>query len=266
MTVAAAWLAALGLLALTLAYWAWIWFGPAPLPLPPVAPDADPVQRIADARLFGDPAQVATTASAPSSTSGDLRLMGVFAERDGRGYALFRAGARGTLLVASGEQIGSGVRVDAVRPDGVTLLEGAARRELTLRPATTADRPAPTNPSIATAKSTACTPPPNFVGPVIRLNAELLGGLASAPDNWKAMVRAEAGALTVHDTGGFAHMLGLKNGDRIERANGIALAIPDDIASTVLQPLTKNQQVLVVGTHDGKPQQWLLVNGGACVG
>jgi hypothetical protein len=264
--VVAAWLVALALLALTLAYWGWAWFGPAPLALPPVPAVADPLQRIADARLFGSPTQATATASAPSSSSGDLRLMGVFAQRDGRGYALFRAGTRGAMLVASGDQVGSGVSVAEVRPDGVTLLEGGVRRDLTLRASTLVEPSAPAKSAAVASKSSACAPPANFVGPVVRLNAELLGGLASAPDNWKSLVTAGSGALIVRDPGGFAQMLGLKNGDRIERANGIALAIPEDIASTVLQPLTKNQQVLVVGTHDGKPQQWLLVNGGACTG
>ena len=52
----------------------------------------------------------------------------------------------------------------------------------------------------------------------------------------------------------------------MERANGIPLAIPADIASTVLQPLTKSQAVWVAGTREGKPQQWLYLNAGACPG
>jgi hypothetical protein len=31
-----------------------------------------------------------------------------------------------------------------------------------------------------------------------------------------------------------------------------------------LQPLTKSQSVWVAGTRDGKPQQWLYLNAGAC--
>ena len=108
--------------------------------------------------------------------------------------------------------------------------------------------------------------PPGFTGPVVRLNAELLGGVTGTPDGWKALLEPGSGALIVRDQSGFAGMLGLKNGDRVERANGIPLLIPGDIVSTVLQPLTKSQAVWVAGTRDGKPQQWLYLNAGACPG
>jgi len=263
-----AWLVGLAVLAWTLAHWGWIWFGPEALPAPVAAPDADPVQRIADARLFGSAPPVNAGAAATTNVAGDLRLMGVFSERDGRGYALFRAGARGSLLVAAGQDVGGGVRLESVRPDGVTLLDGGARRDLMLRATAVTDKPRVATSASTTAapstKSAACAAPPGFTGPIVRLNAELLGGLVSAPDGWKSMIEAGSGALIVRDQGGFGRMLGMKAGDRIERANGIALTAPDDIASTVLQPLTQSQQVLVAGTRDGKPQQWLLVNGGAC--
>ncbi len=100
----------------------------------------------------------------------------------------------------------------------------------------------------------------------MRLNAELLGGMIDAPEAWKALVAPASGALVVRDQSGFAGMLGLKNGDRVERANGIALALPDDIAATILRPLTRSQPVWLAGTRDGKPQQWLYLNAGSCPG
>jgi len=109
-----------------------------------------------------------------------------------------------------------------------------------------------------------CAAPAGFAGQVIRLNAELLSGMIKAPDTWKALVQPGPGGLIVRDQSGFAGMMGLRNGDRIERANGIALAIPDDIAATVLQPLTRSQSVWATGSRDGKAQQWLYVNAGAC--
>ena len=259
--VVLAWLVALGILALTVAHWGWQWFGPAPVAIPVTIPDSAVARRVADAKLFGlAPSATPVTAGA---SLGDLRLLGVFALRDGSGYALFR-NARGPLFVSTGQEMGAGVRLDAVRPDGVTLIDGGARREITLRTPATETRPAV---AVAqSAKPSACAVPAGFASPIVRLNAELLGGMTGTADAWKALLEAGPGALIVRDQSGFAGMLGLKNGDRVERANGIPLAIPADIASTVLQPLTKSQAVWVAGTREGKPQQWLYLNAGACPG
>jgi hypothetical protein len=256
-------LAALALFAIVLAYWGWQWFGPAPVTISPTAPEGDFTRRIAEAHLFGTGAPVA--ASEATAASGELHLLGVFAQRDGQGYALFRAGARGPLLVAAGSDAAPGVRLEAVRPQGVTLIERGARREIALR---SAAPPQTARASIAvpSARSAACGAPAGFAGQVIRLNAELLSGMIGAPDTWKALVQPGAGGLIVRDQSGFAGMMGLRNGDHVERANGIALAIPDDIAATVLKPLTRSQAVWVSGARDGKPQQWLYLNAGACPG
>jgi hypothetical protein len=251
-------LLALGLFALTVAHWGWKWFGPAPVAIPVTIPDADVARRVADAKLFGVAPASTVVGSSASVALGDLRLLGVFALRDGGGYALFRT-ARGPLMASTGQEIGAGLRLDKIRPDGVTLSDG---REIVLRAAATETRPA-----VAVAQSArppGCAVPAGFVGPIVRLNAELLGGMTSAPDAWKALLEAAPGALVVRDQSGFAGMLGLKNGDRVERANGIALAIPGDIASTVLQPLARSQSVWVSGMRDGKPQHWLYLNAGAC--
>ena len=88
--------------------------------------------------------------------------------------------------------------------------------------------------------------------------------MIKAPDTWKALLQPGPGGLLVRDQSGFAGMLGLRNGDHVERANGIALAIPEDIGATVLQPLTRSQPVWVSGVRDGKAQQWFYLNAGAC--
>jgi len=257
----AALITALALLAIVLAHWGWKWFGPTPLSVPPVAPAGDAVQRIADARLFGSAAP--SPKAAPVSSTGDLRLLGIFAEREGKGYALFRAGARGPVLIAAGAEIAPGVRLEAVRVASVTLIENGVRREIPLRPPAAAEK-AKSATASASPKAASCTAPAGFSGAIVRLNAELLSGMISAPDTWKALLQNAGGALVVRDQSGFAGMMSLQNGDRIERANGIALLIPDDIASAVLKPLTRSQPVWVSGTRDGKPQQWLYLNAGAC--
>jgi type II secretory pathway component PulC len=60
-------------------------------------------------------------------------------------------------------------------------------------------------------------------------------------------------------------MLGLKAGDRIAQANGIALRVPDDVTSAVIRPLIANQGVRVIGSRDGAPQEVWLANV-ACAG
>ena len=218
------------------------------------------MQRIADARLFG--ASTPAPKSAPAAPTGDLRLLGIFAQRDGKGFALFRAGTRGPLLIASGAEIAPGVRLETVRIASVTLIDNGVRREIALRPPP-AEKAKPSSLS-STPKSASCVAPAGFTGPVVRLNAELLSGMINSPETWKGLVQSATGALVVRDQSGFAGMMSLKNGDRIERANGIALVIPDDVASAVLKPLTSSQPVWVSGTRDGKPQQWLYLNAGAC--
>jgi hypothetical protein len=255
-------LVSLALLALVLAYWGWRWFSPTPVRLPPNAPQGELVQQIGAARVFGTPATAARTAE-PGGASGDLRLLGVFAEQSGRGYALFR-GTRGALFAGAGTDVVPGVRLESVRPDGVTLVENGTRRELALR--AVAAPPTARAAVVARAKSLACATPVGFAGQIVRLNAELLTGMIKAPDAWKALVQPGAGGLIVRDQSGFAGMMGLRSGDRLERANGIALAVPDDVAATVLQPLTRSQSVAVSGIRDGKMQQWLYFNAGACPG
>ena len=262
---AVALVAALALLALVLAHWGWLWFGPAPLSLPAERSDGDPVRRIDEAHLFG---AAAPATSEPSVAIGELRLLGVFAERDGAGYALFRAGSRGALFVAAGGEIAPGTRLESVAPDGVTLVQKGARRELALRPTRAAQgqRVAAEGNRLAAAatRPAPCAAPSGFSGPVVRLNAELLSGMIGAPDSWKALVQPAAGGLVVRDQSGFAGMMGLRSGDHVERANGTALALPEDVAGAVLRPLTRSQQVWVTGTRNGKPQQWLYLNAGAC--
>ena len=253
---------ALSLLAWVVAYWGWRWFGPAPVAIAVEPAQGDWARRIADSHLFGAAAPSAPAAAA--SSVGDLRLLGVFAEADGKGHALFRSSARGPILVAAGRDVAPGVRLETVQPSGVVLIDAGVRRELALRPSTPAERPKPGVATAAARTAASCAPPAGFTGPVVRLNAELLSGMMNSPETWKGLVQAEAGGLVVRDQSGFAGMMSLRSGDRVEGANGIPLVIPDDIGSAVLAPLTKSQPVWVLGTREGKKQQWLYLNAGAC--
>jgi type II secretory pathway component PulC len=89
-----------------------------------------------------------------------------------------------------------------------------------------------------------------------------MGGLIAQPDSWRALIEPMDGALVVADDSGFSAMLGLKRGDRIEQANGIALQTPDDVIGAVLRPLASNQPVRLTGSRGGQPHELWLRNAG----
>lgn len=253
---------ALGLFAAVVAYWGWQLFGPRVLRVPSSAP-ADPALALVASGLFGASAAPPSTAvPEASSQMGDVRLLGVFAEPQGRGYALFRLSS-GPKLVAAGKEIAPGLVLSAVRPDGIDVHEAAGDRRIALRaPATRLAANATggvANPKAASPRS-ACAPPIDFKGQVVALNVELVGGLIAQPDGLRALVESVNGALVVRDDSGFAAMLGLKRGDRITQANGIALGSPDDVVSAVLRPLAAKQTVRLTGSRDGQTRELWLQN------
>jgi hypothetical protein len=255
------------LLGWVIAQWGWRWFAPAPMPSPAPAMPERWAPAIAAAPLFGRSSAPSTASVTPAvSQSGDARLLGVFAEAGGAGYALFRTPDRGPILVKAGAELASGVTLVEVRPGGVRVRDHGETRDLELR---TTVRVVPSAANAATAprvgpRSAACAPPAGYKGQVYRLNAELLTGIASQPESWKAVLMPVAGGLAVRDSSGFATMLGMKTGDRMTQANGIALTGVDDVLVAFVNPLIASQAVRVAGIRDGKPADWLFVNAGAC--
>jgi hypothetical protein len=267
-------LAAGAMLAFVIAYWGWRWFGPVS-PVPASAPPAGlAAETIIAAAPFGraaarNPSASAGASSATAAFPAETRLLGVFAGANGDGYALLRFPDRGAVLVKSGQEIAAGVRLEAVRPDGIRIRDRGEARDILLRqdsrppiaPAPTALRPTA---GIAAPQRTACAPPPGFSGPVYRLNAELLAGMAAQPQSWTALLAPANGNLVVRDETGLAAMLGMKVGDRIVQADGIALVAIDDVLTAVVKPLAASRPVRLSGTREGKPREWLFLNAGAC--
>jgi hypothetical protein len=248
-------LIASALLAIVFAYWAWQWFGPPRVHIAPASP-ADPAATLIASGLFNSGGLPTAAPDLAPVLSGDARLLGVFAEAGDRGYALFRLPS-GPRLVAAGQEIAPGATLAAVRPDSIDVRETTGLRNIALRavPAKGVTA-APT--SKVTSARIACTPPAGFKGLVVALNTELVGGLMAQPESWRALVEPVDGALTVRDESGFAAMLGLKRGDRVAQANGIALTVPEDVIGAVLRPLASNQPVRLIGTRDGQPRElWL---------
>lgn len=254
-------LAACVLLAVVLAWWGWRAFGPAPLPLMPAAPQ-DPALALQASGLFAAPAGTPTAVDATvRSGNTDIRLLGVLSEEADKGFALFRLPG-GPKLVAAGRDITEGTRLLSVQRDGVTLRDADGERRLLLRPNVIAALPKAVAKSAS--RNAACVSPPGFRGDVLRLNAELVGGIVTQPDTWSALLASESGALTVRDDSGFSAMLAMKKGDRIEQANGIALRTSEDVVIAVLRPLTAGQSVRISGSRGGAPREWLLQNAGTC--
>src|SRR6185503_5446919 len=105
--VALATLLAMTLLAIVIAWWGWQAFGPAPVRIPPAAP-ADPAAAVLASGLLAARGAVATPAKDEGTlATGDTKLLGIVAEHDGRGYALFRLPS-GPRLVAQGQEIAQG--------------------------------------------------------------------------------------------------------------------------------------------------------------
>ena len=262
-------------LACVVAYFGWRVFGPSATHLP-IAGPANPAATLVAANLFGGAGTPAAEQGAVLAS--DARLLGIIAEPGQRGYALFRL-ASGPKLVEQGREIASGVTLTAVHADAVTIRDGAGERRFELRSETasrpprplpqTASRAVPPAPPRATATRTAagatCGPPAGFGGAVVRLNTELMGGLGAESVQWNALLTPVEGGLLVREGNGFAAMLGLREGDRLAQANGVALGAPDDVGTAIVRPLVANQGVRLIGSRNGTTQELWLANA-ACAG
>jgi hypothetical protein len=271
----AATLAAACALALVIAYWGWELFGPSPVHVV-APPPADPAAAIVAAHVFGRVDGASRDAGpAAANLPGDTRLLGIIASANERGYALFRLPS-GPRVVAEGQDVTNGVRLVAIAPDAITLRDASGERRFALRSnaASNASKSlvastrmidaSSDGPRVALA-SKSCAPPSGFQGNVVRLNTELLGGLTGDAGPWRTLLASSDSGLIVRDGNGFGAMLGLQAGDRIAQANGIALRVPDDVASAVIRPLVANQGVRIVGSRAGTRQELWLANI-ACAG
>jgi len=261
-------------LAGVVAYWGWHALGPSVTHVA-AAETADPAATIVAANLFRSGAQAG---AAPLASSGpilgnDTRLLGIIAEDGRHGYALFR-GPAGARLVAQGQEIAAGVVLASIDASAVTIRDGAGERRMALRgepsrggtfSAGALKAPAPSLAPAQVAASRSCAPPAGFPGTVVRLNTELMSGVGGESMPWSRMLAPVEGGLVVREDNGFNAMLGLRTGDRIAQANGIALSVPDDVSSAIVRPLVANQGVRLIGSRNGLTQEMWLANA-ACAG
>ena len=92
-----------------------------------------------------------------------------------------------------------------------------------------------------------------------------MSGIGTDATQWNAVLAPVTGGLLVRQDNGFGAMLGLRAGDRITQANGIALSAPEDVGAAIVRPLVANQGVRLIGSRDGKTQELWLANV-ACAG
>ena len=250
------------------AYWGWQLLGPPPVRVASSGP-ANPAATIIAANLFGREGAASPNAVADPALGADTKLLGIISEAGEHGYALFRL-PTGAKLVAQGGEIARGATLVSIQRDGVTVRDGGGERRFLLRTSAAGGRAAA--PAVAAtvrtasaAPSATCAPPAGFRGTVVRLNAELLGGVGPESVQWRSMLTPVDGGLLVRSAEGFGAMLGLKTGDRLTQANGIALSTPDDVAAAIVRPLVANQGVRLIGARDGATQELWLANV-ACAG
>ncbi|MDQ6621684.1 MAG: hypothetical protein M3Z31_18670, partial [Pseudomonadota bacterium] len=259
-------------------HWVWHWFAPAGSAKPRAREvNAAPAAIITAAPWFGTAqsavdaqAQADAGTAAPAATT-DGRLIGVIGARNGSGYALLRTADRGAVLVATGQEVAPGVMLEAVTASGIRVSERGQSREIALRPAAQAASTEPKasaqapRPAAKLTNNTACVPTGTTgTGPIYRLNAELLTGIAAKPDAFSTAFTASRDGLVLREGNAFAAMLGMKGGDRLTQANGVALRGVEDVLSTVVRPLLSSQAVRVLGVHEGRPAEWVFVNASAC--
>jgi hypothetical protein len=261
--------AAFALLAWVAAQGIWRWVAPRPAAVAS-APAADPAATIIASGLWSGGSEAPRAAGAP--VAGDLRLLGVLAERDGNGLAVFRT-REGARVVATGNDVVPGTSLVAIGPTSVRLRDATGERTLELRRDDAARPPAargvtPARPAkaadAASSASSACSLPAGFAGAFLKVHGELLDGLIAQPDSWRAMLAGDNGSVVVREDGGFATMMGLAKGDRLIQANGVPLREPDDLTGAVLRPLVASRPVRIAGTRGGQPREIFVVNATTC--
>ncbi|MCC7116036.1 MAG: hypothetical protein IT520_16830 [Burkholderiales bacterium] len=234
-------------------------------PPPPPGAERDPATAIIASGLWaGPPGEVSAPASPVAPQSGEFTLVGILAEREGRGWGVFRT-RDGTRVVPAGADIVAGATLVAVDAYAVRVREGAGERTVELRrEAAPAPRRESAPRGAGRPASPACAIPAAYAGALLKLHGELVEGLIAQPEAWRALFASDGGSLVVREEGGFAAMLGLARGDRLVQSNGVALREVDDLVATVLRPLVAGQPVRIVGQRAGRAREMLVQNAGLC--
>lgn len=262
-------LCALAVFAWVAAYWIWRAAEPSVAP-PVVRQDTDWSSRILSRGALGftraEPA-LTTQPAAQRVVEGHIRLMGIAREPgDGprkAGQALFKIDGRRVVWLRVGEELDPGITLAAVDPDGVRVTHDGKEIRFALRaqPAARATSTAP-SPNAAKAPMPAAAADPCKLAPEQRARAyvlrpEIVDGVMRERSGWTDLFKQAADGLLVQNPGGTGAMLGLYSNDVWSRADGAQLSGPDDVLRLILQPLARNESVIVSGARGGQPREWI---------
>jgi len=267
------WLFAVAVFCWIAAHWIWRALAPAPLLSSP-----PPVGDFAAAILSGPalgfarpPMQSTVTAPVATAVDPKIRLMGLAREagdragRDAR--ALFRIDRR-ILWLRVGDELDRGVTLAAIDAEGVRIDVNGRETRLPLReprpvpprPATSpvasgvASTPTPTSPAAA---GDTCKLTPEQRSRAYILRPEIIEGVVRERNGWTDLFKPAGVGLAVQNPGGTGAMLGLYGNDILTRADGAQLANLDDVVRLILEPLARNETVVVSGLRAGQPREWI---------
>lgn len=262
---------AMSLFAWVTAHWTWRALEPAATPRAAPQADSDWSARILSGSAMGytrvDPVPQAA-ASAVAAIDSRIRLLGLAREPGARGkkesQALFKIDKR-ILWLRPGEELDPGITLAAIDGEGVRLSAGGRDVRLPLRgPARAAGAGAPSVAASAPAQAARTNAPGDSckLAPEQRTRAyvlrpEIVDGVMRERSTWADLFKATANGIVVQNPGGTGAMLGLYGNDVLAKAGGAQLSSADDILRLVLQPLSRNESVVVTGTRAGQPREWI---------
>jgi hypothetical protein len=208
------------------------------------------------------PAGSAAGASAPADSR--VRLLGIAREpaRAGKppiyAQALLKVDQKRILWLRAGEPIEAGMVLAAVDADGVRIDQNGREFRLPLRvPGIAGARAGVATPSSRPSAADACKLTPEQRRRAYVLRPELIDSAMRDRAGWVDVFKATADGLLVQNPGGTGAMLGLYASDLLREAGGARLAGVDDVLRLVLQPLTRNESVVVTGVRSGQPREWI---------
>lgn len=266
-----AWLCAVAAFCWIAAHWIWRAYEPAPVVSSP-PPVGDFAAAILSGSALGYAPPVAQQATpAVAVVDAKIRLMGIAREpgdRAGReSRALFRIDRR-ILWLRAGDELDRGVTLAAIDADAVRIMANGRATRLPLREPRPAIPPKTATPPGTPPAAAARQAPPATAGDTCKLTGEqrsrayilrpeIIEGVVRERNGWTDLFKPAGVGLAVQNPGGTGAMLGLYGNDILTRADGAQLASLDDVVRLILEPLARNETVVVSGLRGGQPREWI---------